>query len=139
MNVRESALGILRDRKHPALAALAAEQLRDFDQQVRMLGLNQLKFIGPAISVPTVIPLLDDSDPLIVTMSLKLLENSSGESFGVKLSETASFENEKTGLKEYREGSYEKAMAGGTPKRVSSRQTQSATRSLLSASTRACG
>ena len=95
MNVRESALGILRDRKHPALAALAAEQLRDFDQQVRMLGLNQLKLISPAISVPTVIPLLDDSDPLIVTMSLKLLENSSGESFGVKLSETALFENEK--------------------------------------------
>ena len=62
--------------------------------------------------MPTVIPLLDDADPLIVTMSLKLLENSSGEKFGVKLSETASFENEKTGLKEYREGSHEKAKAG---------------------------
>ncbi len=112
MNVRESALGILRERNHPALAALAAEQLRDLDQQVRVLGLNQLKFVGPAIGVPTVIPLLDDPDPFIVTMSLKLLENWSGQKFGVKLSETGSFENEKTGLKEYREGSHEKAKAG---------------------------
>jgi len=112
MNVRESALGILRERNHPALAALAAEQLRDLDQQVRVLGLNQLKFVSPAIGVPTVIPLLDDPDPFIVTMSLKLLENWSGQKFGVKLSETGSFENEKTGLKEYREGSHEKAKAG---------------------------
>ncbi len=112
MNVRESALGILRDRNHPALAALAAEQLRDFDQQVRLLGLNYLKSASPAIGVPTVIPLLDDSDPFIVTMSLKLLENWSGEKFGVKLSETVAFENEKTGLKEFRKGSYEKAKAG---------------------------
>jgi len=112
MNVRESALGILRERNHPALAALAAEQLRDFDQQVRVLGLNALKFVSPAIGVPTVIPLLDDPDPFIVTMSLKLLENWSGQKFGVKLSETGSFENEKTGLKEYREGSHEKAKAG---------------------------
>ena len=112
MNVRESALGILRQRKHPALAAMAAEQLRDFDQQVRLLGLNYLKSASPAIGVPTVIPLLDDSDPLIVTMSLKLLENWSGQKFGVKLSETTSFENEKTGLKEFQEGSHEKAKAG---------------------------
>ena len=112
MNVRESALGILRERNHPALAALAAEQLHDLDLQVRVLGLNQLKFVSPAIGVPTVIPLLDDPDPFIVTMSLKLLENWSGQKFGVKLSETGSFENEKTGLKEYREGSHEKAKAG---------------------------
>jgi thiol-disulfide isomerase/thioredoxin len=112
MNVRESALSILRERNHPSLAALAAEQLRDFDQQVRVLGLNHLKYVAPAIGVPTVIPLLDDSDPFIVTLSLKLLENWSGEKFGVKLSETAAFENEQTGLKEYREGSHEKAKAG---------------------------
>jgi thiol-disulfide isomerase/thioredoxin len=112
MNVRETALGILRERNHPALPALAAEQLRDFDQELRVLGLNRLKIVNPGIGVPTVIPLLDDSDPFIVTMSLKLLENWSGQKFGVKLSETASFENEKTGLKEYREGSYEKAKAG---------------------------
>jgi thiol-disulfide isomerase/thioredoxin len=112
MNVRESALGILRERNHPALAALAAEQLQDFDQQVRVLGLNQLKHVSPTVGVPTVIQLLDDSDPLIIATSLKLLENWSGEKFGVKLSETTSFENEKTGLWEYQEGSYEKAKAG---------------------------
>ena len=112
MNVREMALGILQQRNHPALPALAAEQLKDLDLQVRLLGLDHLKPVAPAIGVPTVIPLLDDPDPFIVTMSLKLLEKWSGQSFGVKLSETASFENEKTGLKEYPEGSSEKAKAG---------------------------
>jgi thiol-disulfide isomerase/thioredoxin len=112
MNVRESAFGILHERNHPALPALAAGQLRDFDQQVRVLGLNYLKYASPAIGVPTVIPLLDDPDPFIVTTTLKLLENWSGEKFGVKLSETAEFENEKTGLKEFREGSFEKARLG---------------------------
>ncbi len=112
LNVRESALGILRQRQHPALTALAAEQLRDGDQQVRLLGLNHLKSAHPNLGVPTVIPLLDDADPLIVALSLKLLENWSGETFGVKLSETAAFENAQTGLKEYGAGSREKAQAG---------------------------
>ena len=107
VNVRESALGVLRDRNHPALAALAAEQLHDVDQQVRLLGLHHLKSIAASVGVPTVIPLLDESDPLIVTTSLKLLEKWSGQKFGVKLSETAAFENEATGLKEYPEGSLE--------------------------------
>ena len=47
MNVRESALSILRKRKHPALTALAAEQLKDPDQQIRLLGLNYLKSASP--------------------------------------------------------------------------------------------
>src|SRR5260370_20430192 len=66
MNVRESALGILQQRKHPALAALAAEQVKDFYQQVRLLGLDHLRSLSPAIGVPRVIPLLKDADPLIV-------------------------------------------------------------------------
>lgn len=112
MDVREVALGILRDRNHPALAALAAAQLRDLDPQVRLLGLDYLKRLNASIGVPTVVPLLDDSDPLIVTMGLKLLEHWTGQQFGVKLSETAPIENEKTGLKEFREGSQAKAKAG---------------------------
>lgn len=112
MNVRESALGILRDRSHPALSALAAAQLQDCDPQTRVLGMNHLKLVNANIGAPVVIPLLDEDDPFIVSMGLKLLENWSGESFGVKLSDTASFENEKTGLKEFREGSHEKANAG---------------------------
>ncbi len=111
MNVRESALGILQQRKHPALPALAAEQMKDFDQQVRLLGLDHLRSLRPTLGVPTVIPLLNDADPLIVTTSLKLLENWSGQKFGVKLSDTAPVENQTTGLKEYREGSSEKAKA----------------------------
>ena len=118
MNVRETALGILQQRKHPALAALAAEQLRDVDQHVRLLGLNHLKYVEPGIGVPTVIPLLDESDPLILTMGLKLLEKWSGEQFGVKFSETAPIENEKTGLKEFRENSLSIAQAGAERARI---------------------
>jgi len=112
INVRESALGILQQRKHPALPALAAEQLKDFDQQVRLLGLDHLRALSPAIGVPTVIPLLDDTDPFVVITSLKLLENWSGQKFGVKLSDAVPVENQTTGLKEYREGSSDKARAG---------------------------
>src|SRR6266853_5772995 len=54
MNVRETALGILHERKNPALAALAAEQLKDPDQQVRLLGLNHLKAATPSVGIPFV-------------------------------------------------------------------------------------
>jgi thiol-disulfide isomerase/thioredoxin len=112
MNVREIALGILRDRKHSALASLAAAQLRDPDPQVRLLGLNHLKGVNANIGVPVVIPLLDQDDPLVLATALKLLENWSGENFGVKLRDTASFEDPTTGLKQFPEGSREKAQAG---------------------------
>jgi len=112
MNVREMAFGILRERNHRGLGALAAEQLRDCDEEVRALGLNYLRYVAPAIGVRLVIPVLEDGDPFIVTLSLKLLENWSGEDFGVKLSETGSFENPDSGIKEYRAGSREKAKAG---------------------------
>jgi thiol-disulfide isomerase/thioredoxin len=118
MNVREAALGILRDRDHPALAALAAAQLRDCDPEVRLLGLNHLKRVQASIGVPTIIPLLDEDDPLIVATGLRLLENWSGGNFGVKLSETMSRENEKTGLKEFPEASREKARAGAVRARA---------------------
>jgi thiol-disulfide isomerase/thioredoxin len=119
MNVREAALGILRERNHPALAALAAAQLRDADPQVRLLGLHHLKRVQASLGVPTIIPLLDDEDdPLIVATGLKLLENWSGENFGVKLRDTASFENEKSGLQEFPESSHEKARAGASRARA---------------------
>jgi thiol-disulfide isomerase/thioredoxin len=111
-NVRESALGILRDRKDPALTSLAAAQIQDHDPQVRLFGLNQLRQAGAAIGVPVIIPLLDDDDPLITATGLKLLENWSGEKFGVKISETVPAENGQTGLKEYSETSRGKARAG---------------------------
>ncbi len=112
MNVRETALGMLRERNHAALPALAAAQLRDPDPQVRLLGLNHLKRADANIGVPTILPLLEEDDPLIVATALKLLENWSGENFGVKLRDTASFENPKSGLKEFPEGSRETAKAG---------------------------
>lgn len=112
MNVRETALGILRDRNHPALASLPVAQLQDPDPQVRLLGLNYLKRNRASIGVAAVMPLLDENDPLIVATALKLLENWSGENFGVKLRDTASFENPTTGLKEFPDGSRELAKGG---------------------------
>ena len=100
------ALGILHERKHPALAALAAEQLKDPDQQVRLLGLNHLKTATPSIGNPFVAALLDDPDIAVLGMSVKLLENWSADKFGVKLADTAQVEDKTTGLQEFQpEGS----------------------------------
>lgn len=101
MNVRETALGILHERKHPALAALAAEQLKDPDQQVRLLGLSHLKSAAPSEGIPFVAALLDDPDIAVLGMSVKLLENWSAEKFGVKLADTAQVENKTSGLQEF--------------------------------------
>jgi thiol-disulfide isomerase/thioredoxin len=101
VNVRETAFGILRERKHPALLALAAEQLRDVDQAVRLLGLNQFKSAPAAVGVPLVAALLDDPDTAVAGMSVKLLENWSGQNFGVKLADTVQVEDKTTGLQEF--------------------------------------
>lgn len=112
MDVREVAFGILSERNHSALTLLASAQLKDTDPQVRLMGLNALKCAASEVGAPMTVPLLDDDDPLIVATALKLLEKWSGETFGVKLRDTASHENPITGLKEYPEGSREKARAG---------------------------
>ncbi len=101
VNVRETALGILDERQHPALSALAAEQLKDPDQQVRLLGLNYLKAAAPSVGVPLVAALLDDPDIAVLGMSLKLLENWSGQRFGAKLADTVQVESKTTGLQEF--------------------------------------
>jgi len=106
MNVRESALGILHERQHPALSALAAAQLKDPDQQVRLLGLNYFRAAAPSVGVPIVAALLDDPDIAVLGMSLKLLENWSGQKFGAKLADTVQVESKTTGLQEFQpEGS----------------------------------
>ena len=97
LNVRESAFGILRERKDPRLAALASAQLHDPDSQVRLLGLDQFRIVSPEIGIPTVIPLIDDGSPLIVTTALHLVENWSGERFGAKFSEAISSPDEAAG------------------------------------------
>ncbi|MBI4327016.1 MAG: redoxin domain-containing protein [Chloroflexi bacterium] len=101
MNVRETALGTLHERQHPALAALAAEQLKDPDQQVRLLGLNHLKAATPSVGVPFVAALLDDPDIAVLGLSVKLLENWSEETFGAKLADTVQVENKTSGLQEF--------------------------------------
>lgn len=114
MNVREIALGLLCDRNHPALAALATAQLDDPDPHVRLLGLNGLKRVKATTSIRRVISLLDEDDPLIVATALKLLETWSGETFGVKLRDTTPIENPTTGLKEFSKASRETAKDGAT-------------------------
>jgi thiol-disulfide isomerase/thioredoxin len=112
MDVREIALGILREHKHPALAAICLAQLQDDDPEVRQLGLDNLRPVSAKVGVPSVIPLLQDPDPRIVATSLKLLENWTGHAFGVKLADTVPAENKETGLLEYGAESKAKAQAG---------------------------
>jgi thiol-disulfide isomerase/thioredoxin len=118
MNVRESALALLQSLDHPALAPLAAAQLRDPDPQIRLLGLNYLKGAPAAFGVPTLISLLNDDDPFVVVSALKLLETWSGQNFGVRLSEAIASENERTGLTEFSEVSHEKARSGAARARL---------------------
>jgi thiol-disulfide isomerase/thioredoxin len=112
LNVREAALGVLRQRRHAALPALAAEQLKDPDQHVRLLGLQHLKAAAPTVGVPLVAALLDDPDIAVLGLSVKLLENWSGETFGAKLADTVQVENQTTGLQEFHpEGSVKTRVA----------------------------
>jgi len=111
VNVRETALGILQERQHPALAALAAEQLKDPDQRVRLLGLNYLKAAVPSVGVPIAAALLEDSDIAVLGLSLKLLENWSGQKFGAKMADTVQVESETTGLQEFQPGGAVKTKA----------------------------
>jgi len=103
LNVRELAFAILQQRRHPALYALAAAQLKDPDQQVRLLGLNYLRHAPPRVGVPVVATLLNDSDIAVLGMSLKLLENWTGQKFGAKMADTVQVENKTTGLEEFQE------------------------------------
>ena len=113
-SVRETALAIVHSHNCPALAAMCVAQLKDCDPQVRLLGLDHLNGVSPFTGIPIIVPLLDDSDPLIVVRALKLLERWTGQKFGVMLAETAPVENEITGLKVFPEGSQTKAKAGAT-------------------------
>ncbi len=118
MNVRESAFGVLQQRKHPALTALAAAQLGDVDQQVRLLGLRNFKDADPSEGVPFVAGLLEDPDIAVLGMSLKLLENWSGESFGAKVADTVPLESKTTGLLEFQPEGMAKTAAAAAKART---------------------
>lgn len=118
MNVRETALGILRERKHPALAALSAEQLKDPDQQIRLLGLDYLKHADPAVGVPFVAALVNDPDIAVLGLSLKLMENWCGQKFGAKLADTVQVENKTNGLQEFQAEGVAKTQAAAEKARA---------------------
>ncbi len=103
VNVREIALGLLRERKDPTLTPMAAQQLKDADEQVRLLGLNYLRGVPATIGVPIVAPLLNDPDIAVLGVTLKLLENWSGQKFGAKLADTVQVESKTTGLQEFQQ------------------------------------
>jgi thiol-disulfide isomerase/thioredoxin len=112
MDVRETAMGILREHKHPDLAAICVAQFKDEDPEARQLGLDNFRGSPAAVGVPAVIPLLNDPDPRIIATALKLLEKWTGHDFGVKLADTVPSENQETGLLEYHQKSNAKAEAG---------------------------
>jgi len=102
MNVRESALQGLRRHQHSALPAMSVAQLRDPDPELRLLGLNYLKYAAPGLGVAQIAPLLDDPDPRVAARAIKLLEQWSGQNFDIKLADAVEVTNSDTGLKEFR-------------------------------------
>ena len=108
LDVRELALGALDDRNDPAGAALGAAQLNDLDPQVRLLGLMHLKKLRAEEGVPWVAPMLHDTNPQILAFAMKLLEDWSGEKFGVKLADAVPSEDANTGLTVFDDASYSK-------------------------------
>jgi thiol-disulfide isomerase/thioredoxin len=114
LNVREAALDELDYRHDPALPALIAAQPHNLDPQVRLLGLMHLKQAPAKLGVLLVEPLLTDSNLQVIDMALKLLENWSGEKFGVKLADAIPIDDPKTGLKVFSRQSYAKINAGVT-------------------------
>lgn len=65
------------------------------------MGLDYLKHFTAAAGVPVVAALLNDFGLTVLGRSVKLLENWSGEKFGVKLADTTQVENITTGLQEF--------------------------------------
>ena len=101
MNVRESSLSVLENRKDTNMTALAAVQLRNADPELRLLGLKYLKHAPASVGVPLATGLLNDADLRVVGMSAKLLENWTDEKFNIKLADTVPVENKTTGLQEF--------------------------------------
>ena len=101
VNVRESAFGILQNRKDPALTALAAAQLNDIDSTVRLLGLRHLDSAPASVGVPLVIGLLDDPELPVAIEAVKLLQQWSGQDFGAKLRDAVAGPDPQSGLLEF--------------------------------------
>jgi thiol-disulfide isomerase/thioredoxin len=114
LDAREIALGVLDERNDPALPALSAAQLNDLDPQVRTLGLMHLKKLPASVGVPLVAPLLNDSNPQVLAYAVKLLQNWSGEKFGVKLADAVPVEETNTGLTIFDDASYRKTRDGAS-------------------------
>jgi thiol-disulfide isomerase/thioredoxin len=112
LDAREIALSALDERNDPALAPLSGAQLNDLDPEVRLLGLMHLKKVPARVGVPMVVPLLNDKNPEILAYAVKLLENWSGEKFGVKLGDAVPVEDAGTGLIKFDDASYSKTRAG---------------------------
>ncbi len=112
-NVREAAMSGLHNRHGPAMIALAAAQLRDADPQIRLLGLDYVRYAAAADGVSLVAPLMDDADLRVAGRAIKLLENWTQQNFGIKLADTVQVDDPRTGLKTFRNEGVARTRAAG--------------------------
>jgi thiol-disulfide isomerase/thioredoxin len=84
-SVREIALGALAEKHSPLLANAARAQLTNSDPQIRLLGVQYLARLDPKQSLPTLIPLLDDSDLRVVATVEAALRRWTGIDYGVRI------------------------------------------------------
>jgi peroxiredoxin len=85
--VRELALAVLSQQKHPALPGLAAALLGDADPQLRLLGIQYLRKQDAALALPAVFALLDDPDLQVVTSAESALRSWTKQDFGIRISQ----------------------------------------------------
>lgn len=110
LTVREDAFRVLRRCNRPELGTLAASQLHDSDPEIRLLGLDYLRWISSDRGIPTVAPVLDDADPLVDAYATCLLGKWAHQDFGIKLIEVApGAVGEKSGLRDLRSRGQEKS------------------------------
>lgn len=86
LNVREPAMSILAEDKHPDSLVLLRQQLSDADPAVRVLALQQLQRVANSNDVPLAIHLLDDPDARVVVQAAMLLRKTTGLDFGIRSS-----------------------------------------------------
>ncbi|RME92603.1 MAG: TlpA family protein disulfide reductase [Verrucomicrobia bacterium] len=117
-DLRRRALGLLRDRKHPACMLAIQAQLRDVDPDLRLLGLQHARYLDAETAATMAVPLLDDPDPTVQALAIKTVERLAGTSFGVRLSDTIPTRTDPNSLPQPRAGAAEKLAQGAAQARA---------------------
>lgn len=85
VSVRKQALAALKAVAHPRLYRLAAEQLRDSDPELRLLGLRYLRQDETGGALPLVVEMLDDPDLRVLASAESALSKWTGIDYGVRI------------------------------------------------------